>query len=184
MQAVPQIIGSLLAAFGNLFSGLWNTLTTNFGSFVARFGDFLGGIFKGAINGVLQFIENMINGPIDLINSFVDVINSAFGAIGVNIGHVPRVSLPRLATGGIVQGTGTEFSDSNLYALSKGEFVLRAAAARQIGYDRLEQMNKTGDVGGKDVTIINNINGYNKSPEELANIISRKIAFNQRGVIG
>ena len=45
-------------------------------------------------------------------------------------------------------------------------------------------MNETGEVSGGGQTNYFTINGYNKSPEELANIISRKIAFNQRGVIG
>ena len=44
-------------------------------------------------------------------------------------------------------------------------------------------MNRTGEVEGNrqsPIQII--INGYNKSPEELANIISRKIALKTQGV--
>ena len=184
VQAVPQIIGALFNAFGKLFSGLWDMLKTKFGEFARDFGNFIGGIFKNAINGVLAFIENIINGPIDILNGFIGVINDAFGWLGVNLGKINRINLPRLARGGIVQGIGTDTSDSNIYALSKGEYVVRAAAAREIGYDNLERMNQTGELvsGNQTVNIV--INGYNKSPEELANIISRKIAFNQRGVLG
>jgi len=183
VKAVPQIIGALLEAFGKLFSRLWETLKNNFGEFVTRFGDFIKGIFKGAINGVLAFLEEVVNAPIRLLNGFIDIINSAFGWIGVNLGQIGLIQLPRLAQGGIVAGVGTDTSDSNIVALSKGEYVIRAAAAREIGYDNLERMNSTGEVGGT----INNyftINGYQKSPEELATIISRKIAFNTQGVIG
>lgn len=183
VKAVPQIIGALLEAFGKLFSRLWETLKNNFGEFVTRFGDFIKGIFKGAINGVLAFLEEVVNAPIRLLNGFIDIINSAFGWIGVNLGQIGLIQLPRLARGGIVDGVGTDTSDSNIVALSKGEYVIRAAAAREIGYDNLERMNATGEVGGT----INNyftINGYQKSPEELATIISRKIAFNTQGVIG
>ena len=183
VMAVPQILGSLLEAFGTLLGSLWDWIVQSFGEFAGNFGNFIGDIFRNAINGILQFIENFINGPIDIINGFLDVINNAFGWLGVNIGHIGRVQLPRLAGGGIVQGVGTDTSDSNLYALSKGEYVIRAAAAREIGYDNLDKMNETGKINGGQTNYFT-INGYNKSPEELANIISRKIAFNQRGVIG
>ena len=183
VKAVPQILGALLGAFGSLVGSLWDWITARFGEFAANFGNFIGGIFRNAINGVLSFIENVINGPIDIINGFIGTINDAFGFIGVNLGKIGRISLPRLATGGIVQGIGTDTSDSNLYALSKGEYVIRAAAARNIGYENLDKMNQTGEVSGGQINYFT-INGYNKSPEELANIISRKIAFNQRGVIG
>lgn len=183
VQAVPQILGALLGAFGSLVGSLWDWITARFGEFAASFGNFIGGIFKNAINGVLSFIENVINGPIDILNGFIGVINDAFGWIGVNLGKIDRIQLPRLATGGVVQGIGTDTSDSNIYALSKGEYVIRAAAARNIGYENLDKMNQTGEVSGGQTNYFT-INGYNKSPEELANIISRKIAFNQRGVLG
>lgn len=180
-EAIPQILGTLISKFGSLLAGLWNWITGAFGEFAGKFGNFLGNIFKGAINGVLSFIENVINGPIDLINGFIGVINGAFGWIGVNLGKIARISLPRLASGGIVEGVGSATSDSNLYALSKGEYVIRAAAAQEIGYDRLDAMNKTGNVGGGDVYNVT-INGYNKNPEELWREFSRKIAFAQKGV--
>lgn len=183
VTAVPQIIGALFSAFGQLFGKLWELLKTKFGEFAANFGNFIGGIFKNAINGVLTFIENIINGPIDILNGFIGVINDAFGWLGVNLGKIDRIQLPRLASGGIVQGVGTDTSDSNIYALSKGEYVIRAAAARDIGYDNLDRMNASGQISGGQTNYFT-INGYNKSPEELANIISRKIAFNQKGVIG
>lgn len=184
VMAIPQILGAIIKAFGSLVGSLWDWITTRFKEFAANFGEFLGGIFKGAINGVITFIENFLNGPIDLLNGFISIINDAFGWLGVNIGKIDRIQLPRLATGGIVQGTGTDTSDSNLYALSKGEYVIRAAAAREIGYDNLNRMNETGEIVGGSTMVNITINGYNKSPEELANIISRKIAFNTRGVIG
>lgn len=107
VQAVPQILGALLGAFGTLVGDLWNWITSRFGQFAADFGNFIGGIFKGAINGVLTFIENFINAPIDLLNGFISTINDAFGGIGVNIGYIGRISLPRLAQGGIVDSTTT-----------------------------------------------------------------------------
>lgn len=107
VMAVPQILGALLEAFGTLVGDLWNWITATFGQFAADFGNFIGGIFKGAINGVLTFIENIINGPIDLINGFLGIINDAFGWLGVNIQPIGRISLPRLAEGGVVNSATT-----------------------------------------------------------------------------
>lgn len=102
VTAVPQILGALLEAFGTLVGNLWDWITQRFQEFGDNFGNFIGDIFKGAINGVLDFIENFINGPIDLINGFLGIINDAFGWLGVNIDPIARISLPRLAQGGIV----------------------------------------------------------------------------------
>lgn len=107
VMAVPQILGGLVQAFGALVAGLWNAIVNMFAKFAADFGEFISGIFKGAINGVLQFIENFINAPIDLLNGFIDIINGAFGWIGVNLGRIDRIRLPRLAQGGFVDGATT-----------------------------------------------------------------------------
>jgi hypothetical protein len=107
VMAVPQILGGLIQAFGTLVGNLWNGITSMFAKFAADFGEFISGIFKGAINGVLQFIENFINAPIDLLNGFIGIINGAFGWIGVNLGYIDRIQLPRLAQGGFVDGATT-----------------------------------------------------------------------------
>lgn len=200
--AMGEVIGNFATWVGGVFNGIWETVTgifSNIGQFFSNvwdnitrifvnvgvyIGEAVSGAFKAVVNGILSFIENFINAPIDILNGFIDVINNAFGAVGVNLGKITRISLPRMYTGGIVQGVGTDTSDSNLYALSRGEYVIRAAAARDIGYENLERMNQTGEITSNGQTNYFTINGYNKSPEELANIISRKIAFNQRGVIG
>lgn len=107
VMAVPQILGALIAAFGSLVGKLWDWITSTFGQFAANFGGFIAGIFKGAINGVLTFIENFINAPIDLLNGFIGIINDTFGWIGVNIGYIGRINLPRLAQGGVVDSATT-----------------------------------------------------------------------------
>lgn len=115
VKAVPQILGALLGAFGNLVGNLWNWITQKFGEFAGNFGNFIGGIFKRAINGVLSFIENFINGPIDLINGAIDLINNI---PGVDIGHVPRVYLPRLAQGGVAtSATAAIFGEAGTEAV-------------------------------------------------------------------
>ena len=94
VQAVPQIFGALFQAFGNLFGSLWQKLQGMFAKFFGNFGETVKRIFVTAVNGVLQFIENFINGPIDTINGFIDIINSTFGSVGVNLGKINRLKLP------------------------------------------------------------------------------------------
>ena len=109
VMAVPKILGALFEAFGKLIGNLWNRLQELFKNFAGDFGKAIKGIFIGAINGVLGFIESFINGPIDILNFFIDAINGLLGAVSggqVKIGKIGRVSLPRIvdfATGGIVQ---------------------------------------------------------------------------------
>lgn len=105
VKAVPQILGALLGAFGQLVGNLWNGIKNMFGEFASNFGKFIGDIFKGAINGILGFIEGFINTPINILNGFIGIINGAFGWIGVNLGYIETIKLPRLASGGIVPAT-------------------------------------------------------------------------------
>lgn len=56
-------------------------------------------------------------------------------------GDASGTGRPGLATGGRVHGIGTETSDSNPYMLSKDEYVIKASAAKAIGYDNLDRLN-------------------------------------------
>ena len=183
-QGIWDFITGIFSNIGQFFANVWENITTIFVNVGTFIGEAVSGAFKTVVNGILGFVEGFINTPINILNGFLDIINGAFGWLGVNLSHIEGIHLPRLYTGGVVQGVGTDTSDSNLYALSRGEYVIRASSAREIGYDDLDRMNETGEVYGGNQTNYFTINGYNKSPEELATIISRKIAFNQRGVIG
>ena len=182
-QGIWNTVTGIFQNIGAFFQGVWNTIASIFTGIGQAIGEAVSGGFKAVVNGILGFIEGFINTPVNILNGFLDIINGAFGWLGVNLSHIDGVHLPRLYTGGIVEGIGTDTSDSNLYALSKGEYVINAASARQIGYENLERMNETGEVSGGDQYNYFTIEGYNKDPEELANIISRKIAFNQQGVL-
>ena len=77
------------------------------GSFFAAVFDTLGGIARGALNGVLGFIEGYINFIIAGVNGLLTLINRVLGAgkaIGINvqIPTIPSIQIPRLAEGGIV----------------------------------------------------------------------------------
>lgn len=138
-------------------------------------------------------IRTALNGVSGILNQFRDILVSIGEAIiavvalatGRSVRYgVGFATVTKAATGGRVVGEGTATSDSNLYALSNDEYVLRAAAARKIGFDNLDDINETGEISGGGTVNNFTINGYNKSPEELANIISQKIAFKQARVMG
>lgn len=123
VNAVPKILGALIKSFGDLVGKLWESIKTMFGKFAENFGTFITDIFKGAINGMISFIENFLNTPIGLINGFIDIINGAFGWLGVNIGQIPLVQLPRLQYGGIIPGD--DYSGDHVLArVNSGEMVL------------------------------------------------------------
>lgn len=63
--------------------------------------DGVGGAFKGVINAVISNLERGLNFAIKGLNIILDGIDSAAGP-WINFGSVPEVSLPRLASGGIV----------------------------------------------------------------------------------
>lgn len=149
VKAVPQILGALFGAFATLIGNLWNRLTGLFKAFAGKFGDTIGGVFKGAINSVLAFIEGFINAPIDIINGFVGTINSAFGSVGVNIGKIGRINLGRMASGGIVPST----AGGRLILAGEGgqdEWVVPESKMASM----IEQINeRTGGTGTGGVTI-------------------------------
>lgn len=104
VQAIPQILGSLITAFTKLFGNLWQSIQKIFTDFAGNFGKSLGDALKGAINGVLSFIESFLNAPINAINGLIDMINTL---PGVSLGKLGNISLPRLAQGGVTTGPTT-----------------------------------------------------------------------------
>jgi hypothetical protein len=87
-------------------AGFRNALASIGGFFVTAFGA-IGGLARGALNGVLGFIEGYINFIITGVNSLLTLINNVLGAgkvIGINvqIPKIPSINIPRLAEGGIV----------------------------------------------------------------------------------
>lgn len=139
VQAIPQILGALIEAFGNLVTNLWNGIVGFFTDIGGKIGDTVSGAIKGIINGALELLENFLNGPIDLINGALDLINNL---PGVNVGKISRIQLPRMATGGYVDGIGTSTSDSNPYLLSKGEYVVKADTVKRLGVDFMDALNQ------------------------------------------
>ena len=114
-----QIIGTsisnwwngLWSGIGSFFGGIWEgilgairTVQTVFGTVFTAIGDIVRGAFDGVVSivkGVINGVINAVNGVIGGINGVGDVIG---GALGINIA-IPKI--PRLAAGGIIQGSST-----------------------------------------------------------------------------
>ena len=149
VQAVPTILGALIKAFGNLVSNLWRGIKGLFSDIGGKIGDTVSGAIKGVINGALGLLEGFLNGPINLINGALSLINKL---PGVNIGKIGRIKLPRMATGGYVDGYGTSTSDSNPALLSRGEYVVKADTVRRYGVEFMDALNSGRLVGGGGMT--------------------------------
>ena len=84
------------------FSGIWDSIKSIFGTIGSVIGDAVSGAFKTVVNSIIRFAEGAINGFIRAINFAIGLINGALGWTGVNVKTVKELSIPRLATGGIV----------------------------------------------------------------------------------
>ena len=106
-------VKNAFSSWGSFFSGLWTKIKSKFGSIGTSIGQAMGNAVKNGMNGALAKVESAINKGIGLINSAIKLANKL---PGINVGTVPKVSLPRLAKGGVLErgqiglleGTGAE----------------------------------------------------------------------------
>lgn len=98
---LPLGIGLLLAGAATMAT----SVALNWDFFADKIQQMLDGItavFKGFVNGGLGLFENFINGVIGIVNNVIRFINGLVGILGIRIDLIPKVSIPRLATGGFV----------------------------------------------------------------------------------
>ena len=95
-------VKNAFSSIGDFFRGVWDTVKSIFVNAGQMVGEAVGGAFKGAVNAVLDTIENVVNGFIGMINGVIGLINKGLGAFGVSLDSIGYVNLPRLARGGIV----------------------------------------------------------------------------------
>ena len=127
IDALMQVFGGLIDFISGVFSGNWELAW-----------DGVVNMFKGIFNLIPSFVESVINGAIDLINGILKGINSVSQYVGLEIGLIPHVSLPRFAAGGFTEGisiageAGTEaiisfdpaYREANIgYWLQAGEML-------------------------------------------------------------
>lgn len=97
VDSVKDIWNGLKTSTVNIFNGIWTAI-------------------KGVINSILGGVEKMANGVVNAINAMIRALNSihfdipdwvpALGgkSFGFDIGEIPQVNIPRLATGAVIRG--------------------------------------------------------------------------------
>lgn len=93
-------VKSVFSGWGSFFGGLWTKIKSKFSSIGSSLGKAMGDSVKSGMNKVIGAIEKSVNKGIGLIN---DAIGLANKLPGVSIGKVSKVSLPRLARGGVLE---------------------------------------------------------------------------------
>ena len=112
-QSAWSAIKSVFSGWGSFFGGLWTKIKSKFSSIGSSLGKAMGDAVKSGLNKVLSTTEKTINKGIGLINSAITLANKL---PGIKVGKVGKLSLPRLAKGGVLEqgqiglleGTGAE----------------------------------------------------------------------------
>lgn len=99
-QTAYNTVTNIFSNIGNFFSNIWNNVKNTFSNLGTNIGNAISGAVKSGINGVISLIESTINKAIGLINGGINLINKI---PGVSIGHISKLSLPRLATGAVLK---------------------------------------------------------------------------------
>ena len=106
-------IKSVFSGWGSFFSGLWTQIKNKFSSIGSSLGTAMSNAVKSGLNRVIATVERAINKGIGLLNSAINLANKL---PGVDVSTIAKVSLPRLAKGGVLEkgqvglleGTGAE----------------------------------------------------------------------------
>jgi len=99
-RSAMSAIRNAFSGFGSFFSGLWGKVKSKFGSIGTSIGTAMGNAVKNGMNGALSKVESAINKGIGLINSAIRLANKL---PGIDVGTVGKISLPRLAKGGVLE---------------------------------------------------------------------------------
>ena len=99
-RSAMSAIRNAFSGFGSFFSGLWGKVKSKFGSIGTSIGTAMGNAVKKGMNGALSKVESAINKGIGLINSAIRLANKL---PGIDVGTVGKISLPRLAKGGVLE---------------------------------------------------------------------------------
>ena len=96
-------IGEIINNLGDVFGGLIDFIVGIFTMDWQRAWNGIVDVFKGIFNIIPTVVETVINAAISLINGIVNGINSVTSLVGIpHIPNIPKVSIPRLATGTVV----------------------------------------------------------------------------------
>ena len=98
-KAAWNAIKNVFSSWGSFFSGLWDKIKNTFSKIGTNISNAISSSVKAGLNGVISSIEGIINTGVNMINGAINLINQI---PGVSIGKMSKLSLPRLARGGVV----------------------------------------------------------------------------------
>ena len=99
-QSAWSSIKNVFSGWGGFFSGLWSKIKSKFSSIGSSLGKAMGSAVKSGMNKVISTIQSTINKGIGFINSAIRLANKL---PGINVGTLSKISLPRLAKGGVLE---------------------------------------------------------------------------------
>jgi hypothetical protein len=147
-----DFIGALEAAWRGLetaFFATWHWIDTNiYGNMKKGINDVKSG-FDTAMSGIKTAWHGLQDATAAPVRFFVNTVydSGLKAAWNATVGHIlPSLKLPdwrvKFATGGHVRGPGGPTEDRVPIMASAGEYVIRAAAAKRIGYRMLDRLNR------------------------------------------
>ena len=175
INGLKNAINSAKNAFNNLkniISTIFSAILNMFKTLGGKVADIVSGALKAVINGTLTLIENVMNTPINAINSLLDVINAV---PGINLSKLNTFNLPRLKVGGII-------NMPNKGVMLGSAIGGESGAEGVIPLTDVQAMETIGKTIGKYITInasiVNSMNGKVLS-RELKRIDNRQeFAYN------
>lgn len=148
---LKDAIGRALEAISGGWSRMWNGMLEIIGGIWSR--------ITKAVGAGMDGVANIINTGIEGLNSILSKIgidfkidkiptrataaaNAAAGIVSSMSGRVGGGG--NFATGGRIYGMGSGTSDSVPINASKDEYMIKARSAKEIGYNNLDFINRTG----------------------------------------
>lgn len=140
-------IKGVFLSLPKFFSDLWNGILGTFRSIGFSIGNAIGDAFKGVMNGVIGFVENTVNNIANSINGVAKALDDVLPG-DQSAFRVPRVNLPRFASGGFT-GNGGKYEPAGI--VHKGEYV--------IPKEQVNQSTGLPKSSGQSVTVNLSMNG-------------------------
>ena len=170
---IGEIFDKTIQRTKERFSSMWTWIKTFVVSLAITMGDMMAGAIKGAVNGALSWVESKINSFIGMVNNAIKLINKI---PGVNLSRLSYISLPRLATGGIINQPGRGVPVGGAIAGEAGREGILPLTDRQA-------MQELGKEIGKWITIQNTTPVYigNRQIARVINEINADREFATNG---
>ena len=133
-QSAWTNVKNVFAGWGEFFGGLWTKIKNKFSDIGANMGSAIGDSVKAGINKVLGWVETTLNKAIGMINGAIDVVNKV---PGVNIGKIQELSMPQLASGGVLRNATAFIGGEYQNAFRNPEIVTPQSIMRETFADTL-----------------------------------------------